>query len=136
MRKSFGTLKGIPVYKVERFDPDLAKRGYIQLVDDGDRFWKICTTSSVADGMYDSAIGNTSLYDEENFNMNLKMLERMAECRAEEKSKPTPKAEPKKNLTEECVNCLLPELDGIINCIMGSVNAACEDLMSRVEAVG
>lgn len=131
MRKSFGTLKGIPVYKVERFDSELALHGCIQLVDDGDRFWKICTTSSVADGMYDSAIGNTSIYDEEDFNKNLRILERVVNFKEEAKSQV--KTEPKKNLTEECV---LPELDGIINCIMGSVNATCEELMNKVEAVG
>jgi hypothetical protein len=133
MKTEFGTLKGIPVYKVNRFDSEIARQGCIQLVADGDRFWKICTTSSVADGAYDSAVGNTSIYDEEIFNANMRALERMAKCKEEVKSKPK---QPEKNLTEECVNCLLPELDGIINCIMGSVNATCEDLMNKVEAVG
>jgi hypothetical protein len=130
MKKSFGTLKGIPVYEVKRFNPEIAREGCIQLVADGDRFWKICTTSSVADGAYDIITGNTNIYDEEIFNANMRALERMAKCKEEVKSKP------KQNLTEECVNCLLPELDGIINCIMGSVNATCEDLMNKVEAVG
>lgn len=130
MRKSFGTLKGIPVYKVERFDSELARKGYIQLVDDGDRFWKICTTSSIADGMYDSATGNTSIYDNEDFNVNIGVLERIANFKEE-----LPKPKPKKNLTEECVNCVLPELDSIIDEIMGGVRTTCEDLMSRVEAV-
>lgn len=133
MKNQFGTLKGIPVYEVRRFEPEIARQGCIQLVNDGDRFWKICTTSSVADGAYDSAVGNTSIYDNEMFNMNLEILERMAACKVEVKSKPK---QSEKNLTEECVNCLLPELDGIIDEIMGGVRTTCEDLMSRVEAVG
>ena len=122
MKNSFGKLNGISVYKVKRFDPELARKGCIQLVDDGDRFWKICTTSSVADGAYDSALGNTSIYDDESFNMNLRILEHMAA-----------KPKPKQNLTEECVQCLLPELDSVIDDIMGGVNTACEDLLNRVK---
>jgi hypothetical protein len=132
MKTEFGTLKGIPVYEVRRFDPEIARKGCIQLIDDETQFWKICTTSSVADGVYDIMTGNTSIYDNEIFNMNLKALERMAYCKVE----PTPMRKEEKNLTEECVNCLLPELDSIIDNIMGSVNATCEDLMSRVETVG
>jgi hypothetical protein len=130
MKTEFGTLKGIPVYKVNRFDPEIARQGCIQLVADGDRFWKICTTSSVADGAYDIITGNTNIYDEEIFNANMRALERMAKCKEEVKSKP------KQNLTEECVNCLLPELDTVIDDIMSGVKTTCEDLMSRVEAVG
>lgn len=121
MQKSFGTLKGIPVYKVDKFSDEFYKQGFIQVIDDGDRYWKICTTSRVADGVYDSFAGNTTIYDEEDFN---KSIEQLLKHRV-----PTPIYKEEKNLTEECVECLLPKLDDIIDEIMGSVGTTCEDLL-------
>lgn len=121
MQKSFGTLKGIPVYKVEKFDNELKNQGFIQVIDDGDRYWKICTTSRVADGVYDSFAGNTTIYDEEDFNKSIEQLKWKAKItNVEVKST---------SLTEEC---LLPELDTIIDEIMGSVGIACDDLLKIV----
>lgn len=129
MKTEFGTLKGIPVYKVDKFSNELYKQGFVQVIDNGNRYWNICTNSSIADGVYDSVSGSTSIYDESEFNMGIRELKYN---RQHYKAKPTPE----KNLTEECVNCLLPELDSIIDGIMGSVDAACEDLLGRIEAVG
>lgn len=125
MQKSFGTLKGIPVYKVERFDNELKNQGFIQVVDDGDRYWKICTMSKIADGVYDSFAGNTTIYDEREFNKSIEQLLRIASTMNVE-VKPTPVY----NSTE---GCLLPELDTIIDEIMGSVGTACNDLLDWVE---
>lgn len=125
MKKEFGKLKGIPVYKVEKFDSEIKNQGFIQLIDNGDRFWKICTNSPIADGVYDSVSGNTSIYDESELNMGIKELKYN---RQHYKAK-----EP---VTEECVECLLPELDVVIDNIMGDVAITCDDLMSKIEVVG
>jgi len=130
MKKEFGKLKGISVYKVDKFDNELRNQGFIQVIDDGDKYWKICTTSKVADGIYDSYQGYTSIYDEEEFNKNIEQLLYYAR-RYRAEAKPTPA----RNLTEECVECLLPELDTIIDEIMSSVGIACDDLLGGVEDI-
>ena len=127
MKKEFGTLKGISVYKVDRFSDELYKQGFIQVIDDGDRYWKICTNSPIADGVYDSFSGSTSIYDESELNMGIKDLEyNRLRYKARE---PECKVEAEVNLTEECIECLLPELDTIIDEIMGNVGITCDDLL-------
>lgn len=124
LEKEFGKLKGIPVYKVDKFNIEFYKQGFIQLIDNGDRYWKICTNSPIADGVYDSFSGSTSIYDNWEFNMGLQKLEYNRQHYKVRESK----------REEECVECLLPELDGIINEIMGSVGTTCEDLLEIVLA--
>jgi len=72
--KQYGTLKGIPVYRVEKFNQDLADKGYIQLVGtDRDAYWKIYTDNrAVADGFFDREKDNTTLFDSNEFDGKLK----------------------------------------------------------------
>ena len=132
MKKEFGKLKGIPVYKVEKFSNEFYKQGFIQVIDDGDRYWKICTISPIADGVYDSLSGSTTIYDDREFNIGIKELEYNRQRYKVRESECKVKAEV--NSTEECIECLLPELDTIIDEIMGSVGITCKNLLEIASA--
>lgn len=125
--KKFGTLNGFDVYKVDKFNPQLAKQGIIQLVDNGENYyWKIHTVSSDPDGIYSSDSGITTFFDDNEFLKNLDQLKRIIEQhKVEPISKPKPKFKPVEY-----------KLDGVVEEIMGEVRTSCEELLSRIEAVG
>lgn len=121
MKNQFGNLNGIPVYKVEKFDTNLCAQGFIQIIDNGDRYWKICTNAPIADGIYDSMTGNTSIYDRSEFNMGIKELKENAKRYREKKIETEVEVEVNDNA--------LLAINGIIDEIMGKAKGTCEELL-------
>ena len=110
---------------MDKFDINLFYEGIVQVVDEGDRYWKICTICSTADGMYDSYRGYTSIYDEAEFDAHLESLKKRVKKEKEPEGK-----------KEEVVNEDLAAVDAVIKDIFVGAAKTCEDLIDRIEAVG
>ncbi len=134
MKNKFGVLKGIDVYKVREFDEELQKQGYIQLVPLDRRYSSVYTTRN--EGTYDHHTGELSLYDDFEFEENIKMLKTLARRYELYTKEPVSLKSEVKATFEFEEDADIKDIKDIIEDIMSKAKNTCEELLELTEAVG